>query len=54
MRMTKKSALDGLSGMSEVSVWNGIFILRPLLFCNKNQIKNYIRINQIKYFEDFK
>ncbi len=52
MRMTKKSALDGLSGMSEVSVWNGIFILRPLLFCNKNQIKNYIRINQIKYFED--
>ena len=53
MRMIKKSALDGLSGMSEVSIWNGIFILRPLLFCNKRQIKNYISINQIKYFEDY-
>ena len=32
MRMIKKSALDGLSGMSEISSWNGVFIIRPLLF----------------------
>ena len=52
MRMTKESALDGLSGMSEISSWNGIFIIRPLLSYKKKQIKNYVINKNIYYFED--
>ncbi len=52
MRLIKKTGLDGLSGMSAVSTWNGIFILRPLLNNNKDQIKNYVQSKHIKYFED--
>ena len=52
MRMTKESSLDGLSGMSEISSWNGIFIIRPLLLYKKKQIKNYVRSKKIYYFED--
>ncbi len=52
MRMIKKTALDGISGMSKVKAWNGIFILRPLLVFNKKEIKNYIKNNKVKYFQD--
>lgn len=52
MRMTKESALDGLSGMKEITFWNGIFILRPLLNYKKKQIKKYVRNKKIYYFED--
>ena len=52
MRMTKVSGLDGLSGMREITSWNGIFIIRPLLFYKKNQIKNYVRNKKIYYFKD--
>ena len=52
MRITRESALDGLSGMSEITTWNGIFILRPLLMYNKKQIKSYVKIKKIYYFED--
>ena len=52
MRIIKGSALDGLSGMNDITSWNGIFIIRPLLFYKKKQIKNYVRSKKIKYFED--
>ena len=52
MRITRGSALDGLSGMNEITPWNGIFIIRPLLFYRKKQIKNYVRNKKIIYFED--
>ncbi len=52
MRMTKVSGLDGLLGMREITSWNGIFIIRPLLFYKKNQIKNYVRNKKIYYFKD--
>ena len=52
MRITRGSALDGLSGMNEITSWNGIFIIRPLLFYKKIQIKNYIKNKNIYYFED--
>jgi len=52
MRMTKESALDGLSGMSKITSWNGIFVIRPLLSFKKKQIKNYVRNKKICYFED--
>ncbi len=52
MRITKGSALDGLTGMNEITPWNGIFIIRPLLSYRKKQIKNYVRNKKIIYFED--
>ena len=52
MRFTRGSALDGLLGMNEISSWNGIFIIRPLMSYNKEQIKNYGRNKNIYYFED--
>mgnify|MGYP003343467422 FL=1 len=52
MRITRGSALDGLSGMNEITSWNGIFIIRPLLSYKKKQIKNYVRNKKINYFED--
>ena len=52
MRITRGSALDGLTGMNEITSWNGIFIIRPLLPFKKNQIKNYVRNKKIFYFED--
>ena len=39
MRIIKGSALDGLSGMNEITSWNGIFIIRPLLSYKKNRLK---------------
>ena len=52
MRIIKGSALDGLSGMNDITSWNGIFIIRPLLSYKKKQIKNYVRNKKIYYFED--
>ena len=52
MRSIRGSALDGLSGMNEITSWNGIFIIRPLLSYKKVQIKNYVRNEKIYYFED--
>ena len=52
MRMIKNSALDGLSGMSEISSWNGVFIIRPLLSYKKKQIKNFVTNKKILYFKD--
>ena len=52
MRLLKDSAIDGLSGMGEIITWDGILILRPLIFCQKKQIKKYVINNKITYFED--
>jgi len=52
MRITRGSALDGLSGMKEITPWNGISIIRPLLPYRKKQIKNYVKNKKIIYFED--
>ena len=39
MRFTKNSALEGLQGMRPISFWNGISIIRPLLFFTKTQLR---------------
>ncbi len=52
MRLLKDSAIDGLSGMSEIINWNGVVILRPLIFFKKKQIKKYVINNNITYFKD--
>ena len=52
MRSVKGSGIDGLVGMEEKITWNGIFIFRPLIFFNKNQIIKYIEENKIIFFQD--
>ena len=47
----KNSALDGLSGMNEISSWNGIYILRPFFYITKIIFKITQKI-KIQYFED--
>ena len=52
MRFTKKSGLEGLQGMRSISFWNGISIIRPLLFFTKKQLRSYVENNNINFFED--
>ena len=52
MRFEKKSGLDGLQGMRSVVYWNGILIIRPLLFFKKKQLKTFVDNNNIYFFED--
>ena len=53
MRLIRGSGIDGLVGVKETNFWNGIFIIRPLLIFQKEQLKQYINKNYIKFFEDF-
>ena len=52
MRSIKGSGIDGLVGMQETILWNGILIIRPLIFFKKNQIIKYVKENNIKFFQD--
>ncbi|MDC0530908.1 tRNA lysidine(34) synthetase TilS [Alphaproteobacteria bacterium] len=52
MRSIKGSGIDGLVGMQEKIAWNGISIIRPLIFFNKCQVKKYVEENNIIYFQD--
>ena len=52
MRFTKNSGLEGLQGMRPISFWNGISIIRPLLFFTKKQLRSYVENNNINFFED--
>ncbi len=52
MRFDKKSGLDGLQGMQSIVFWNGVLIIRPLLFFKKKQLGNFVNYNNINFFED--
>ena len=52
MRSIKGSGIDGLVGMQEKIVWNGMSIIRPLIFFNKDQIIKYVEDNKIVFFQD--
>ncbi|MDC0093212.1 tRNA lysidine(34) synthetase TilS [Alphaproteobacteria bacterium] len=52
MRSIKSSGIDGLVGIQDKKIWNGILIFRPLILFNKNQITSYVNKNNIKYFQD--
>ena len=52
MRLLRGSGIDGLVGIKEVNFWKGIFIIRPLLIFQKEQLKKYILQKKINYFED--
>lgn len=52
MQFTKGAGLVELLGMDLISKKDNYFIVRPLLFTAKKDIKEYLRKNGIKYFID--
>ena len=52
MRLIKKSGLEGVQGIQQISFWNGISIIRPLLNFKKEQLSNYLLENNFMFFED--
>ena len=52
IRLFRGSQLDGLSGMDEVSEINDVKICRPLLKSTKDELLNYLKAQNIEWFED--
>jgi tRNA(Ile)-lysidine synthase len=52
MQFSKGAGLIELNGMQEITSRNDYTIIRPLLEMSKNELLNYLQINDIKYFED--
>lgn len=52
MRLQRGSGLDGLCGMSSVSNYGDLQILRPFLDKNPNELKKYLSEKNIKWVED--
>lgn len=52
MRLTRGSFLKGYAGMKDVTVDSSYTIIRPFLYLSKDEIIEYAKDNNIKYFED--
>lgn len=52
MRFIKGSSLKGYAGISKMTTEKGYNIYRPLLSLSKEDIINYGKANNLKYFED--
>lgn len=52
MRLQRGSGLDGLCCMREVSSWQGLQILRPLLHTDSAELRDYLRQKGIRWVED--
>ena len=52
MRLLRGSGLDGLCGMSSVSDYEGLQILRPFLQTPPQELKNFLNKKNIKWMED--
>jgi tRNA(Ile)-lysidine synthase len=52
IRLFRGSGLDGLSAISEISTYQKIKLIRPLLNVSKDELKNYLKAKKIKWFED--
>ena len=52
MNMIKGSNLYGYSGIKEVSYYDDILVLRPLIDIKKDEIYEYAKDHNIHYFED--
>lgn len=53
MRIVRGSTLRGYSGFSESSNIGRYTILRPLIHTTKNEIYNYLEINNIEFAQDY-
>lgn len=52
MRLQRGSGLEGLSCMREVSTWHGLKILRPLLNCSPQELRDYLQQRGVRWVED--
>jgi tRNA(Ile)-lysidine synthase len=52
MRLARGSGVDGLSGMSASRVAHGVSWLRPLLAIRREDLRSYLRDNEIPWSED--
>ncbi len=51
-RLFESAPIEKLGGMQERSLWEGVFLLRPLLNASKKQILAYNQEYAVSYFED--
>ena len=52
MKIVRGSNLEGYSGIKTVSQMNGYYIVRPFLKYTKEDLTNYNKENNIKYYVD--
>lgn len=52
MKISRGSNLEGYAGIKEISKRNNYYIIRPLLYYTKEDILEYNKNNNIKYFID--
>jgi tRNA(Ile)-lysidine synthase len=52
IRLFRGSGLDGLSTMAEIGEFNEIKLIRPLLEISKNELQDFLKAKNIKWFED--
>ena len=52
MRMVRGSNLNGYSGFKKIVDMDGYKIVRPLIHYTKQQLEEYDRLNNVKYFVD--
>lgn len=52
IRLFRGSGIDGLASMQDINDLYGLTIVRPFLTVHKQQIKNYLLENNVKWFED--
>ena len=53
MKITRGSNINGYAGIKKISKKNNYYIVRPLLDYTKEEILEYIKLNNITYFEDY-
>lgn len=52
LRLLRSSSLEGYGGIKEYSNYQSLTIYRPLLNISKDEIMEYAKNNNVKYFED--
>ena len=52
IRLFRGSGIDGLSAIEEVSNLKNIKLIRPLLDCEKFELEQHLKDNNLKYFHD--
>lgn len=52
MRLVRGSSINGYHGISKITDMNSYLIVRPLLFVTKDDIMEYIKLNNIPYRTD--
>ncbi len=52
MRITRGSNLNGYAGFKVINKLSTIEMIKPLIYYTKNEILNYNKVNNIKFYED--